>query len=859
MQTAPHADGSAELTHEPHVGFPFGPGMGDSVSVAALVVTTSERAAAAVLTARSIARHHPDLPLTVVVVDDRFGEVARSSAAEPGTWVPASRIVGIDALLNIVAEHHLADACTIIEPTIVAAMLSAGAAGSTGFAVMVVADHLILRKPITEFLDSSLPTNGGFVPVRRSPVPIDGRLPDAADLAAYGHFHRDLAVFTTAGRHLVDVWAASVRHQPLEGDGRFDRIHHPWFDELVLRAPHEVHLADQSLVASFRNLDERSVLHEAAAFSFEGFDPDRPWALSALTGEWPRVMISAHIDLRQLVETRVDSMRATESLMPRMVNPYDTRPNGHEYDDAMRLLFTQSLHHSLRHGGAPPPNPYQGFDAFVAFLAEPAPERPGISRHLHAWSVIRPDLGTTFRHDDGAFNRWAITDAIESGIWIASTGSEMVDDATIDSRYPLSPDANQRTAYGVNVVGLLSAQLGIGEQGRLALRAIAQSSIPYSVIDHDDTIHKRESSVLVGHPELGFHYDVDILLLNADQTRTALDRLGRNGQSAPLGRPTVGLWAWESPVFPERFHSAYELVSEVWVASRYIQETLVPSATAAGVGVHVLPLQFPYVVDRTRSPNSTTALASIGVDANRPYFTFMFDYFSVAERKQPWAAIDAFRRAFPPTRNDCQGGPQFVVKSLNHEFFPLERERLLRAIAGRTDIVLIERYLSPSDRTTLIACAAGYVSLHRAEGLGLTMAEAMGAGTPVVATGWSGNLEFTTPSNSWLVGYDLVDIPVTVAHYGGAGQWAEPSIDEAAQHMRTIIEDPASASVRAHQAVQDLIARNATGADASFVVERVRQLRSSAPNRPPLPAASPTPTTATPTTASASHVPGGAS
>ncbi len=855
MQTALHVDsagGEAEMSSNPH-GFPFGPGMTPTSSVAALVMTTTERAASAVLTARSIAQHHPEIPLTVVVVDDRFGEVARLSSTAPGNWVPANRIVDPNALLGLLAEHQVADVCTMIEPTVVAAMLTAR---SGAFAVMVVADHVELRKPVGAFLHSSLATKGGFVPVRRSPVPIDGRLPDTADLASYGHFQRGLAVFTTSGQDLVDLWATSVQHQVVEGDGRFDRVRHAWFDELVLAAPNDVHLGSQSTVASFRNLDELSDLHDAAAFSFEGFDPARPWALSALTGEWPRVMISAHTDLREIVETRVDSIRSTQSSMPRFIDPYSMLSNGHRYDDAMRSLFAQSQHHSLRHGSAAPPNPFRQPDEFVAFLAEPAPERPGISRHLHAWSVIRPDLGDTFRNDDGAFNRWALTDAIESGIWIASTSRSASTSSIASGESPegvhdnVQPDTPS-AAYGLNVVGLLTAQLGIGEQGRLALRAIADSSVPYSVIDHDDTIHKRESSALVGHPTLGFHYDIDVLLLNADQTRSTLERLGRPGHGGPHGRPTVGLWAWESPVFPDRFHPAYQQVSEVWVASNYIKETLLPSATAAGVGVHVMPLQFPYVVERSQSAESNAALASMGVDPTRPYFTFMFDYFSVAERKQPWAAIEAFRQAFPPGPHGSTTGPQFVIKSLNHEFFPLERERLLRAIAGRTDIQLIEQYLSPSHRTALIARAAGYVSLHRAEGLGLTMAEAMGAGTPVVATGWSGNMEFTTASSSWLVGYELVDIPVTVAHYGGAGQWAEPSVSEAAQHMKAILDDPVSASLRAHQAVQDLVARNTSGADASFVIERVRQLRASAPNRPVI--------VAEPPAASAQNVLGGSS
>ncbi len=790
--------------------------------VGALIVTTTERAACALLAARSVGAHHPELHLTVVVVDDRFGEVTRCTADEPGRWTSAAKLIGSEQVAALIAEHHIDDVVTLVQPQLVANLLDTDAAAD---AVLVLADHVELHAPVTDFIGRATAKEGGFVPVRSGSVPVDGRLPDAADLASYGHFQRGLAVFTRHGRALVNRWADALSHHPLEGDGRFARVEQAWFDDLVLSDPAAVHIDQPSLVQSFRNLDECAKAAGAVATSYEGFSAARPWVLSELAGEWPRVIISAHPMLRDAVETRAQELESVHANCTWMVGPYDTLPNGHRYDEAMRLVFTEALHHALRHGGELPPNPFTDAEAFVAFLAARSTTRPGISRHLEALARRRPDLATSFADDDGALRKWAGADAVSAGIWSPRPAEPDDELSQISARRPYSTHPHSsvriptRPESGLNVVGLLSAQLGIGEQGRLALRAIKGSAIPYSVIDHDDTVHRREPAVISGEPAHGFRYDIDVLLLNADQIRSTVAGLNRQGKAA---RPTVGLWAWESPVFPQRFHHAYQFVSEVWVATSYIKETLMPSASAAGVPVHVLPLQFPYVNPRGTF-SDPALLSTLGLHPARPYFAFMFDYFSVAERKQPWLAVEAFRRAFP---HQTLGGPQMVVKSLNHEFFPLDRERLLRSVGGRSDVLIVEQYLLPEHRTALIAGAAGYVSLHRAEGLGLTMAEAMGAGTPVVATGWSGNMEFMTHDNSWLVDAELVDIPQTIPHYGGAGQWAHPSVDQAAAHLRAIVEDPAAARTRAERAVADLNARNSSGADAVFVVDRVRALRS---------------------------------
>ncbi len=205
----------------------------------------------------------------------------------------------------------------------------------------------------------------------------------------------------------------------------------------------------------------------------------------------------------------------------------------------------------------------------------------------------------------------------------------------------------------------------------------------------------------------------------------------------------------------------------------------------------------------------------------RPYLLYMFDYFSVFERKNPVGLVEAFTAAFP----DGQG-PALVIKSVNGGRFRSEREQLLSACRGRSDIHLIEDYLDADVVESLITHCAAYVSLHRAEGLGLTMSEAMSAGRPVIATGYSGNLDFMDSQNSLLVGYKLVQIPASARPYGPPTRWAEPDLAEAARHLRWVFENPDEAAQLGMRA-QESVRSHDLDRSVCFVMRRLTEIEQS--------------------------------
>ena len=197
----------------------------------------------------------------------------------------------------------------------------------------------------------------------------------------------------------------------------------------------------------------------------------------------------------------------------------------------------------------------------------------------------------------------------------------------------------------------------------------------------------------------------------------------------------------------------------------------------------------------------------------------MFDFLSTFERKNPLGLVEAFTRAFAPGE-----GPVLVLKSINADQRPAQAEQLRLAVAGRPDILLLEDYLDADARDALVAGCDCYVSLHRAEGLGLTMAEAMAYGKPVVATGYSGNLQFMSEENSFLVPWRPAPVPAGAEPYPAGGTWAEPDLDAAAAVLRRVVDEPELAAARGTRAAADIATLHSASAAGAAVAARLTEL-----------------------------------
>jgi hypothetical protein len=215
---------------------------------------------------------------------------------------------------------------------------------------------------------------------------------------------------------------------------------------------------------------------------------------------------------------------------------------------------------------------------------------------------------------------------------------------------------------------------------------------------------------------------------------------------------------------------------------------------------------------------------AFGLGAEEYAFLFTFDYLSVFERKNPLAVVRAFRAAFAR-----DAGASLTIKTINHEHDPVGRARLQATIADEPDIRLIERYLDSGAKDALTAACDCYVSLHRSEGFGLTMAEAMYLGKPVIATGYSGNLDFMTPHNSYLVDYELVPVGEGAAPYPADAEWAEPSVEDAARLMRHVFERREEARAKGQRAAADIRRSHSARKAGQEMRDRLAHVRVPAP------------------------------
>jgi glycosyltransferase involved in cell wall biosynthesis len=357
---------------------------------------------------------------------------------------------------------------------------------------------------------------------------------------------------------------------------------------------------------------------------------------------------------------------------------------------------------------------------------------------------------------------------------------------------------------GVNVVGFFRAEFGQGEAARRLVAALERTGLPFSTVTYDRIPHRQE------HPfaeRNGEAFPNNIVCLNAEHlVQFALD----NGRDLLRNRYSAGLWFWETSRFPPRFRHALDYIDEVWVASDFVRE-----AVARETSKPVLTFPLPVLVPE---PPALTSRADLGLPEDAFVFLFVFDFFSTLERKNPLGLIEAFTRAFPKP-----GRALLYLKSINGSKTPSDLARVQQA-AERPDIVLSDGYIEGDRLTALTAQCDCYVSLHRSEGFGLTIAEAMAFGKPAIATAYSGNLAFMDAESSYLVPYLPVTLDEAVGPYPAGTVWADPDLHEAARLMRHVVDDPEEARSRGalgKAAVED---RQSLKRAAEFLGDRMPQL-----------------------------------
>jgi glycosyltransferase involved in cell wall biosynthesis len=343
-----------------------------------------------------------------------------------------------------------------------------------------------------------------------------------------------------------------------------------------------------------------------------------------------------------------------------------------------------------------------------------------------------------------------------------------------DNRAPDELHGEQSPAIqGLNIVGYLKAECGVGESSRICAKIVQAVGIPHSLCDvpPDPRIPCGDETLadLVTNCN---SYPVNIIHVNADQTPHIFSLLGARFLQ---GRYNIGCWVWELPEFPNEWTASFNHVNEIWVPSTFVQK-------AIGEKAPIPVIRMPYAIDFAIPRNASRK--DMELPEGKFLFLMMYDMHSYPARKNPEAAIEAFRKAFPNPTDVA-----LVIKAMNTDSYPKEFESLGERLSGISGIRLITGTLPREQVYALESLCDAFVSLHRAEGFGLVLAEFMYLGKPVIATNWSGNTDFMNQENSCPVRYELTQIKEDLGPYHKGQTWAEPDIDHAAWHMRRLVND----------------------------------------------------------------------
>jgi glycosyltransferase involved in cell wall biosynthesis len=359
-----------------------------------------------------------------------------------------------------------------------------------------------------------------------------------------------------------------------------------------------------------------------------------------------------------------------------------------------------------------------------------------------------------------------------------------------------------KPARGLNLVGYLDHATGVGEVARALLGALEVVGYPVVGIE-TPAGHTLRPGAQAGP------YACNLLCVNADMTPHVRHSLGA---AFFQQRYTIGFWHWESSSFPQEWHDRFGLLDELWVASEFVRDTLAPL-----VSIPVHKMHIPIAIAKP----AVICPAELGLPEDRFIWLFAFDMHSYIERKNPHAAIEAYRRAFGPHARQTQ----LVIKASHLEAYP-EAAARLRADLESVGGMLISSSMNRSELSMLFAACDGYLSLHRSEGFGLTMAEAMVLGKPVVATGYSGNMDFMTAANSYPVRYRLIELDRDHGPYKRGTQWANPDLDHAAELMQQVFEQRGDARQKGITAAADIARWHGSLAAGQGVIERLKSIES---------------------------------
>jgi glycosyltransferase involved in cell wall biosynthesis len=756
------------------------------------------------LLAESFRRHHAEIPFTVLVVDgdptDAFGGLPFE------VLLPDALPIDREQFGQMATYYDVTELSTALKPCFLRHLLDRDAD-----AVMFLDPDIEVFQPLHQLFDLALQHEIVLTPHVTQPVPRDGLASGEESFLISGQFNLGFITVSAAAGDFLEYWWERTRLFAIRDPAAGYFTDQRWVDAVPSLFEHVI-VKDPTCNVAYWNLHERELDigdddlwtvdgEPLKFFHYSGHDASNPYRLSMHINGNGRVRVDQHPPLRRMLKERSERIEAQSSGAVSTRYALSRTPKGAELGPSIRRYYWDAVRSAERDGRAIPPHGFadDGGAAFREWCCAPVAFETAVPRWLYATWLARVDLQAAFPDPFGDDCERLLGWSLESDLETAAAAG------VFDTLVELGVS---NALPGVNLVGYLDGEFGVGAAGRLVARMIRAAGIPLASTVVTPEQHRNGDtypSALTGSP-----FELSVLAMNAD---ALLSFAKGPGWVAHRDKRRVGVWYWEVPVFPEQWRPAYQLVDELWCASDHVRDALEEFADRP-------VLKHPLVLDVPGSTSLTRA--DLELPDDRFLFGFAFDYMSVVERKNPIALIDAYCDAFGP-----DDGAMLVLKTINAAHRP-ECAAAVREAAGmRPDILFRDGHFKPLEMRALFELLDCYVSLHRSEGLGITIASAMAAGTPAIATAWSGNLEFMTSENSVLLPYDLVPVGDGVEAYPAHANWAEPRQADASNAMRQLFDRPDRAIALGAYARDDLRKRYDPAIAATWFEERFNSLTGS--------------------------------
>lgn len=743
----------------------------------------------------SLAEQHPGEEFTVAVLASELGDLTL-----PGATLVTPSDLGIDGLEQLAARLGMPSLRRALIGPVVARLLE----GEDS--VIYLDPYLVALTPLTR-LAAGLEDDEIVV--------IQHSMATSAEDQTAGTLHAGLLAVRSgaATDALLSEWPQTAPTANEPSNRRVRDYFHSWFDSIpgrfdavkVIHAPGHVvaacHIERDAFTLDgdlLRWRGEPVTLLDLSEVTSQDEQPASNAGDSHTDGHTP---ITEVPELLALVDEISAKAKTTLPAAPRL-NPFDRLPDGTTLDARLRRLAGEADDAGVLSASI---FTDAGAADFYEWLNEPAGEGAGagLTRYHHAiWEEIS-DLHTAYPDLDGEdgdnfaiwlnLHRWPV---IPMPNRLLPPKKEDGSDAPLT--HHLDP------VWGVNVAGFFTSELGLGEAARLLIRGLDAGGVRALPVRGTYVPPCDEKTDFKFANPSQAPFAINIICMNGD----VIPSFAREaGEEFFRDRYTIALWWWETNTFPDHWRDAYDFIDEVWVASDLVHDAIAPTSPVP-VNKIPLPVSLPVTVVPSRS--------ELGMPDGF-VFLFVFDYHSTSARKNPGGTIRAFREAFPPG-----SGASLVIKSINAENCGWEQQQVLAAADGHPGIHFIDGYVSAATKNAMLASCDCYISLHRSEGFGLTPAEAMWFGRPVIATGYGGVLEFMRPSNSYLVDYETARVGPGAEPYPPDGVWAEPDLAEASALMRRVFDNPIEAREKGEQAATDIRRFNSPEASGAAIAARLR-------------------------------------